>query len=249
MVRCAFAILLSTAASQFLASQTSLQPQIVPSVSLSLPSNIPSETVQIVYFMVGPFGGSGGYTQQRAGLHSYEITASVEGKAATQIKMMVYAAGCEIQTFAVALTDDSKVKLKFECQPVRTVMLSGQIMPNDLVPDKNAELVVMYVAFWANRFFGIADGAVPEIRLATVSPDTNGMFQVDVPQFSVDASQSDSEPGASLHLILRDSKTLNPIAHNLEPEVTELRSEDHGLRIRLDYPSGLKFTAWPSIEP
>ena len=37
------------------------------------------------------------------------------------------------------------------------------------------------------------------------------------------------------------SKTGNPIADNLEPEVPEFRFEDHGLRIRSYDPSGLKF--------
>src|SRR5713226_3651294 len=202
MLRCAFAILLCTAVLQTLASQTTSRQRIPPSVSISLPSNVPSETVQIVYFMVGPFGGSGGYTEQRAGLRSYEIAASVEGKAANEIRMMVYATGCEIHTFVVPLTDDSRVEKEFECQAVRSVMLSGQILPNDLVRDKNTELVITYRAFWAQQFFGIVDGAVAEIRLATVSPDANGMFQVDLPQFRVGASPSASEPGASLHLML-----------------------------------------------
>lgn len=249
MVRCAFAILLCAAASQFLASQTNLPQETAPSVSISLPLNIPSETVQIVYHMVGPFGGSGGYTERRAGLHSYEIAASVDGKAATEIEMMIYAAGCEIQTFVFPLPDDSRVKKEFECQPVRRVMLSGQIVPSELVRDKNAELVINYTAFWAQKFFGIVDGAVAEIRLASVFPDANGTFQVVLPQFSVDAWPSASQPGGSLHLFLRDSRTLNPIAYNLEPGVPELRSEDHGLRIRSDYPIGLKFTAWPASEP
>jgi hypothetical protein len=205
--------------------------------------------VQIVYFMVGPFGGSGGYIEGRAGLHSYEIAPSVEGKAATEIRMLVYAAGCEIQIFVVPLADTSRVKREFECQPVRSVMLSGQIVPNDLVRDKNAELIVTYIAFWAHEFFGIVDGSVAEIRLASISPDANGTFQVELPQFRKDAMQSSSQPRASLHVLLRDSKTLNPIAYNLQPDVPGLRSEDHGLRIPLDYPSGLKFTAWPSSEP
>jgi hypothetical protein len=42
--------------------------------------------------------------------------------------------------------------------------------------------------------------------------------------------------------MLRDSKTWNHIASNLEPEVPELRLEDHRLRIQSQYPDGLKFT-------
>jgi hypothetical protein len=249
MVRCAFAILLCTIASRFLTSQADPRHETAPSVSVSLPAGIPSETVQIVYHMVGPFGGSGGYTEQRADLHSYEIAASVDGKAATEIKMLVYASGCEIQTFVIPLADSSRFEREFECQPVPRVVLSGQVVPSDLVLGKSTELIVTYMAFWAHEFFGIVDGAVAEIRVATVSPDANGMFQVDLPQFNKDASRSTSGPRASLHLLLRDSNTLNPIAYNLEPEVPGLRSEDHGLRIRSDYPNGLKFAVWPSSEP
>ena len=245
MVRCAFVILLGMAALQSSASQTPSRPEISPSVSISLPPSIPSETVQIAYHLVGPFGGYGGYTEQQAGLHFYEIAASVEGKAAIEIRMIVYASGCEIQTFVLPLADDSRVKQEFECQRVPSVMLSGQIVPNDLVRDKNAELIITYMAFWAHEFFGIVDGPVAEFRLATVSPDANGMFQVDLPHFSADAMPSSSQPRASLRLMLRDSKTWNHIASNLEPEVPEFRFEDHSLRIRSYYPSGLKFTAGP----
>jgi len=249
MIRAAFAILLGTAALQILAAPTSPRQETSPSISISFPSNIPSETVQIFYHTVGPFGGYGGSTEQRTGVHSYEITSSVEGKAANEIRLMVYAAGCEIQTFVVPLKDDSRVKKEFECQPARSVILSGQIVPGELVRDKNVELVVTYVAFWGQEFFGIIDGAVAEIRLATVSPDANGTFQVELPVFSADVTPSSSQPRASLHVWLRDSKTWNPIASSLEPEVAELRSEDHDLRIRPDYPIGLKFTASHSSEP
>jgi len=240
VVRDGFAILLGIAALPTIVSQTS------PTVSISLPPNIPSETAQIAYHLVGPFGGYGGYTEQRAGVHSYEIETSVEGNAATEIRMIVYAPGCEIQTFIVPLADDSRVKQEFECQPVPSVMLSGQIVPNALVRDKNVELVITYMAFWAHEFFGIVDGPVAELRLATVSPDSNGMFQVDLPHFSADATPSSSRPRASLCLMLRDSKTWNHIASSLEPEIPEFRSEDHSLRIQPYYPIGLKFTAGPT---
>jgi len=167
MVRCNFAILLSALLA--LEAQNLSKAESFPSVSLLIPVEIPSETVQISYFLVGPFGGYGGYTEQRAGLHSYEISPLVEGKAATEIKMIVYAPGCEIQTFVLPLTENSRVKQEFECQRVATVKLSGQIVPTELVRENNAELVVNYMAYWAHGFFGIADGFVTEFRLATVS--------------------------------------------------------------------------------
>jgi hypothetical protein len=240
------AILLSMAGVLPQAAQTPTKAELSPSVSLSLPPDMLSETVQISYFLIGPFGGHGGYATGRAGVHSYEIPALAEGKAATEIRMIVYAPGCEIQTFVIPLADDSRVSQEFPCQRVETVKLSGQIVPDALVRDTNAELVVTYMAYWAHGFYGIADGFVTGFHLAAVSPDANGMFQVDLPYFSVDAEASSSEQRASFRLMLRDSKTGNHIASNLEPEKQELRLQEHGLRIRSQYPDDLIFT---SAEP
>src|SRR5580700_9297590 len=87
-----------------------------PSVSVLLPADIPSETVQISYFLIGAFGGYGDYTKQQPGLRLYEIPAVAEGKAASEIRMIVYASGCEIKTFVFPLTEGSRVEQKFECK-------------------------------------------------------------------------------------------------------------------------------------
>jgi hypothetical protein len=242
MVHCIFAILLGMAAWLPPEAPNLSKAEGFPSVSVLLPANIPSETVQISYFLIGPFGGYGGYTEQRASLHSYEISVLVEGKTASEIRMIVYASGCEIKTFVLPLTEDSRVKQEFECQRAATVHLAGQIVPTELARE-NAELVVNYMAYWAHGFYGITDGFVTRFHLATVSPDANGMFQVDLPYFGVDAEASSSEQRASFWLMLRDSKTWNPIASNLEPDMPELRRKDHGFQIRSRYPNGLRFTA------
>ena len=243
MIRCVSSILLLMSGFLSPAAQTPSKLDDLPSVTVLLPANIPSETVQISYFLIGPFGGYGGYTKQRPGLQSYEISAIVEGKAATKIRMIVYAPACEIQTFVLPLTENSRVKQEFECQRVAMIKLSGQIVPTELVRENNAELVVDYMAYWAHGFFGIGDGFVTEFRLATVSPDANRVFQVELPYFSADDEASPSRRRAGFWLMLRDSKTWNHIAFNLEPEVPELRLEGHSLRIRSHYPDGLKFTA------
>src|SRR5438477_8147688 len=98
--------------------------------------------------------------------------------------MMIYASSYEIRQFVIPLPEHSRVSQEFPCQPVETVKLSGHIVPDALVRDTNAELVVTYMAYWAHGFYGIADGFVTEFRLATVSPDANGVFQVELPYFS-----------------------------------------------------------------
>jgi len=214
-----------------------------PSVSVLLPANIPSEAVQISYFLIGPFGGYGGYTEQQPGLRSYEISAVVDGKAASEIRIIVYASGCEIKTYTFPLAEHSAVRQKFDCQRAATVRLAGQIIPAELATENNAELVVNYMAYWAHVFFGIRDGTVIEFQLAAVSPDSHGAFQVELPYFAADVAGSSSQPRAGFRLTLRDSKTWNLIAFNLEPQEADLRLEEHSLKIRSRYPNSLNFTA------
>jgi hypothetical protein len=248
MIRCVFSILLVMSAFLSPAAQTPSKLDDFPFVSVLLPANIPSETVQISYFLIGPFGGYSGYAKQQPGLHSCEISALVDGKVASEIRMIVYASGCDIETFVLPLTKDPRVKQGFECQPATMVPLSGQIVPTELVRGNDAELVVEYVANWAHGFYPVADGFVTEFRVATVSPDENGFFQVGLPYFKADADADtaaacSSHRRASFRLRLRDSKTWNHIAANLAPEVPELRLKEQSLRIQPHYPNGLKFTA------
>src|SRR5580704_16152382 len=71
---------------------------------------------------------------------------------------------------------------------------------------------------------------VTEFRPATVSPDSNGVFQVELPYLTADATDSSCQPCARFRLMLRDSKTWKHIASNLEPEVPELRLKAQGLQ-------------------
>jgi hypothetical protein len=144
------------------------------------------------------------------------------------------------------LTETSSVKQEFECQRASTVELSGPIAHVESARRDNAELVVEYMAFWTHGFFGIADGPVTEFRLATVSPDSNGFFQVSLPYLLASAADSSSQPKAAFRLMLRDSKTWNPIAF-LEPEMPEFQFENLGLQILPHYPDGLEFK--PEIWP
>jgi hypothetical protein len=241
MIRCTCAILLVMFGFLSPETQTPSKKGNSPSVSVLLPPNIASETVQISYFLIGPVGAYGSYTKPEPGLQTYNIPTSVEGKPASEIRIIVYAAGCEIKTFVLPLTEVPSVEQEFECERASTVELSGQIVPVELARRDNAELVVEYMAYWAHGFFGITDGIVTEFRVASVSPDSNGVFQVQLPYFSSDVAAS-SPREASFRLMLIDSKTWNPLASELESELPDLRLKGHGLPIRSHYPDGLKFT-------
>ena len=240
MFRCILVILVGAASLLLWTTRTPAQADDLPFVSIALPPNVPSESVQISYFLVGPFGGYGGYAAQQFNVTSYQIPATVDGKRVTEIRAIVYASGCEIQEFVIPLTAQSPVRREFACQQIGKVRLSGQIVPNELAGYGNAELVVSYRAEWAHSFFGIADGPVTQFEIAKMTPNADGRFDVNLPMISREAT--DSELQASVCLMLRDSRTLNHIASNLEPDDAELRSEDRCLRIRTSYPAEMKFT-------
>jgi hypothetical protein len=215
-------------------------PAALPTVSISLPAHIPSETVQIRYLMSGSFGGYSGYVEPKPGQTGYEIEASVGGEPAKSIKVLVYAPGCGFRTFESELARTSNSALRFFCESLPQIKIAGRI-PSNLIRNEDTELNVRYIAFWGNRFFGILDGPVTEFQLATTRLDPDGSFLVDITDFSADKIASSYQEGSSLNLLLRDSKTLNLIAFNLSPEDAEYQSEIHRLRILPSYPSGIKF--------
>jgi len=239
-VRLLLATLVMLIPSDFSLTQPKQNSANSPTVSISLPADIPSELVQIRYFLIGSFGGYGGYVEPKSGQTAYEIEAFTAGEPAKSIKILIYAQGCRFQTFDLDLTQFPISKERFVCESLPSVRITGEV-PSDLIRDENTELNVRYVAIWANRFFGIADGPVPEFQVATTRPDSEGNFRLDISDFSVDKTASSYQGGASLSFMLRDSKTLNPIALNLGPEEAEYQSEIHGLRILPSYRNGIKF--------
>jgi hypothetical protein len=221
-------------------SQTPGNPENSPSILIALPPAIPSDNVAIRYFMTGPFGGYGGFVEARTSVHSYEIIASADNQPATSMKIIVYAAGCKFQTFQFDLSQVRQVNTRFVCETLPKIALSGKI-ESKLPLTRDTELTVQYMASWGNEFFGIADGMVPEFMVATATPESDGTFQMEVPDFSADQTAASFKRCASLHLGLRDRKTWNWIALNLEPEQPEFRSAGRSLRVSPNYPPGLKF--------
>jgi hypothetical protein len=61
--------------------QTPTNSDLMPSVSLALPQNVDSETVQIHNFLIGPFGGYGSEISPQPDLQAYKIQAVAEDKA------------------------------------------------------------------------------------------------------------------------------------------------------------------------
>ena len=217
----------------------------VPTVSFALPAQIRSETVQIRYMLTGPFGGYSSYVRSKPNVRSHEISAARDGKPANSIKILLYAPGCRFQTLTLNFSGTRKLEYGFACDPLPTIKLKGKI-PIELLKNQNAEVVATYTAYWAQEFFGILDGMVTQLQVARARPDDDGEFATEIPDFALDPHASSVQPAESFGLVLRNSKTLNPMALNLEPELHEFRTPTNQLRIQLAYPREMTFV--PSFE-
>jgi hypothetical protein len=213
----------------------------LPTVRITLMPDVPYEKVFGYYVLYGPFGAHGGFFQ-KSGSRTLQIPVVVEGKPASQIKMFIGAPGCKMATFDIPNLNLLDTQKSFSCSPAPAVTLAGQISPAGLLRNKNATVSVDYMAGWACRFFGFADCVVPQISFGTVKPDGEGIFKIELPDFSADSVASESNDGTELQLIIRDARTYNILAF-LEPESETLRTASGALRISMSYPQNVVFVA------
>ena len=200
-----------------------------PKVSLVLPPGITSETVQINYYLTGPFGGYGVATRPERQKASYDIDPFVDGRQAENVKIIAYLPECEIATFDLSFSGTA-VERRLDCVPLGSVQLRGQILSASLTRDQNREIEVNYLAEWSARFFGTCDGPVTAIRLGAARIDPHGEFEITLPDLYTQPRLRDGE----IQFILREPKTKNIIAF-LRPAETTPKSPPW-LNVQASYP-------------
>jgi hypothetical protein len=194
---------------------------------INLSPQISSESVAIEYYLTGAFGAWRNFVPARPNVHSYEMDASYQGVAAENVKLVVYAPGCRFETFDVAIEGDSPIQWNFECWPLPMVSLTGNVLQSKLTRGKTLEVVITYEAYWECDFFGLADCQVPQVQLARIPVRADGSFEATITDFSSDRNTSASDNSADLQVLLRDSKTWNPIGIGLRPP-EDLRTKTLG---------------------
>src|SRR5215831_3210684 len=116
-----------------------------PKISLTLPSGIASETVQIDYFLTGPFGGHGGFVRAERKKASYEIEPFVDDRPAENIKIIAFLPGCEIAFLDFAFSG-TRIEQRLDCSPLGSISLRGQLLPASLTQAQSREIEVNYLA-------------------------------------------------------------------------------------------------------
>jgi len=230
------------------AAQTPPAP-VLPTITLALPDNVPSERMQIQYLLIGPFGGYAKYTDPQPGVHSYEIQASKDGKAAIEAMLVAYAPGCKLQTFDLMLFGQTRLERAFVCEALGTVKLSGEIIPAQLVQAGKAQVHVSYTAAWPSRMFAMLDSFTTEFDIGTAPVAPDGTFQMDLPDLYADSAIPSSRDAASFRLTLLGLNSGKVISVNLEPQATDLHMPTGHLPILPSYPGRLLFAATPVQSP
>ena len=178
----------------------------LPRVIITLMPDVPYERVFGHYVLYGPFGAQGGFVRKPSSRADSDSDRS--RRQTSKPDQDVYR-GARMQDGDLRYCHPKYLldtQESFSCNPAPTVTLVGQIRPASLLRNKDATVSVDYMAGWACGFFGFGDCMVPQISLGTVKPDTDGIFKIDLPDFSADPIGSDADSGTGLQLILRDAK-------------------------------------------
>jgi hypothetical protein len=206
---------------------------------IRLPPEIRSEQVQAEYFLGGPFGAYEGSVKAETERNAYLIGTSVNHQAAKTLKVILYAPGCQIVTIVVPALSQSERTTDVPCEDLPSITFNGKAEPPEPLRSRPYEVEINYMAYWAHGFFGIADGPVTTFRLARVTPDGGGAFQVLLPNFTKDVTTESFHRNAGLQFIARERDTGN-IVFFLVPAKEEWKNL-RDLPLKPKYPAPVVF--------
>jgi hypothetical protein len=179
--RLVFTIAVALALAPVASSQVAL-PSPSPRVRLNLPLEIPSETIRIMYFLTGPFGGYGQILRSEKDQTLVDIPVSVAGVPATNLKIAAYLPGCENVTMEIPL-EGSSSQQDLRCHPIGVKRLHGRIIHLAELGEASGRVDVTLSTGWICHFFQEADCMTPLIYLARAEV-RDGEFTVDLPDLA-----------------------------------------------------------------
>jgi hypothetical protein len=102
------------------------------------------------------------------------------------------------------------------------------------------EILIRYMPFWQYGFFHLAEGAATEFRLALVTPDEHGAFDVQLPNFSKDAVTESYHRNAFIRFVAVERDTGNFVCL-LSPANVQGKEFPYDLPIKSKYPKEVIF--------
>lgn len=207
-------------------------------VEITLPKDVPSAAVFIRYALAGQ--DFGGWVQRKSGVSSYVIDA---GRLADRIRGIVYARGCALQTFDLALSTSNYEQYPFSCQPLSDLRIAGTIIRSDRLYGRQVKLQAKYVVRWAQQFLRIDTELLTSIPVGDPTDlSSDETFRLSIPAFAEDPIASAQEHESEIQIWATDKTTGKIVALLVPTTPFNLKTRVAGLGLQHQYPSEIIFT-------
>jgi hypothetical protein len=179
-------------------------------VRVVLPRSVETNSCQLEYFLVGPFGGYGGVARPKRDASEFEIETVHEGEVVERLKVILSCSGYQIETMTFNSVSDLDVRtFQVHPKPLGTVRFRGVVRGLTLQQVQALHVDVDYMPWWICEFFHLSDCSLGAWRITSVELDADGRFSVTLPNFARDAVvRSFKRPGEYAFRI-REQKTGN----------------------------------------
>ena len=224
-------------------------------IVVTLPDNIPPESIWVRYALYAPEGGGGGTMAGetlKTDAHSQLYISTMYGGAQAQhAKVAIYAPGCQFVTYDLDLSSDSDFKTKFQCEPLPTKIVHGFLSPEQFPnpidrAEKKLDIQGYLDGRWVCDFFlqmrgGSCLGSVIPLRtLGELDLANKGIFELTIPDFTRDPVfgrfASHGKFGV-IELALEEKKFGRGLG--------TIKADDNldlGLNVQANYPNPVMFT-------
>jgi len=181
-------------------------------IRVVLPRSVEAGTCQFQYFLVGPFGGYGGFARPKLDASEFEIETVHEGKAVQRLQVILSCSGYQIETMAFnSLPDVGGRTVRVDPKPLGTVRFRGGVRGLTLQQMQGLYVDVDYTPSWICELFRLWDCGLGAWRVASVELDTDGRFSAALPDFARDPTVRSFKRPGEFAFRIRDQKTGNPL--------------------------------------
>jgi hypothetical protein len=181
-------------------------------IRVVLPPTVKAGTCQFEYFLVGPFGGYGGFARPKPDASEFEIETVHEGAAVQRWQVILSCSGYQVETMAFnALPDVGGRTVRVDPKPLGTVRFRGAVRGLTLQQVQVLYVDVDYSPSWLCEFFRLPDCMLSAWKVASVELETDGRFSVALPDFARDATVRSFQRPGEFTFRIRDQMTGNPL--------------------------------------
>jgi hypothetical protein len=181
-------------------------------IRLVLPRSVQAGTCQLQYFLVGPFGGYGGFARPKLDASEFEIETVHEGEAVQRWQVILSCSGYQVETMAFnSLPDVGGRTVRVDPKPLGAVRFRGMVRGLTLQQVEVLYVDVDYTPSWICEFFRLPDCLLGGWKVASVELETDGRFSVALPDFARDPTVRSFKRPGEFAFRIRDQKTGNPL--------------------------------------